>query len=103
MSSRDGETAATWVWLPVGGLRSLVGSFNWMSRGVSCVVSGCALADGTGSTAANDALALSRASRMASEVNSANSIATADAAKTPIRILSETELRFFRSGFGDSH
>src|SRR5450755_4767111 len=97
---------ATWLEAPavrLAGGANRVGSFNWMSRAVSCVVSGWAFADGTGSTAAKDALALSKTSRIASEVNSANSIATAEAAKTPIRIFSETELRCFRNGFGDSH
>ena len=63
-----------------------------IGRAVSCVEFGCAAADGAGITAAKDALALAKRSRVASEEISATRIAMAAAARTPARIRDEIEV-----------
>src|SRR5215472_19005930 len=104
MSSRDGERAAT-CW-PRGALLGCMageggsaasftcaGSCNCTSLAVSWLDSACAAVDGLGSRLAIDALALIMTSRVASEVNHANSTATHAAADAVIRSLSESDAR----------
>src|ERR1700730_13424686 len=73
-----------------------------MSSAVSWTESGCAGADGAGSTEAIETLASATILRMSSEENSANMIATADATKTLARTRDETEGRRFRKRFVNS-